>query len=579
MKKQSKQQVMGAQSLVDSLAKAGTEVLFGYPGGAVLDIFNCLPEAPFQFILGRHEQGSVHMADGYARAKGKPGVCLVTSGPGATNTITGLATANMDGVPLVCITGQVPMNQIGTDAFQEADMNGICRAVTKHSFLVQSADEVPETVAEAFYIATHGKPGPVVIDMPKNVQRAFTLAQYPERVSLRAYHPESMATSSQMARFAKLVNEAKRPVIYAGGGVISGGAASDVANLAHKAQIPVATTLMGLGAFNENDPLALRLAGMHGSAAANYAINSADLVIALGVRFSDRVTGKLSVYAKRAKIIHVDCDPASIGKNISVDLGIVADVKDVLTTVNSRIKPAEHADWLAQIAEWKRQRPVSYKPMHPNVIMPQAVIEAVDKATKGRAAVVTDVGQHQMWAAQFFRHNLPRHFISSGGMGTMGFGIPAAIGAAIARPDHQTVAICGDGGAQMTFEELVVAVEHKLPVTFIVVNNACLGMVRQWQELFYGKRYSGSILSVRGRMANEHLEQDLKYDYLPDLKKLAEAHGADAYRVIDPAKLEPTIRKAINSGRTSFVEVIVEPRANVYPMQPGGQPVEGMIFE
>ena len=573
-----KEERSGAQALVDSLAKAGTEILFGYPGGAVLDIFNCLPEAPFQFILGRHEQGSVHMADGYARATGKVGVCLVTSGPGATNTITGLATANMDGIPLVCITGQVPMNQIGTDAFQEADMNGICRAVTKHSFLVQNADEVPETVAEAFYIATHGKPGPVVIDMPKNVQKAFTSAQYPERVSLRAYHPESTATSSQMARFAKLVNEAKRPILYAGGGVIASGAAKDVSNLAHKAQIPVATTLMGLGAFDENDPLALRLAGMHGSAAANHAIDKSDLIIALGVRFSDRVTGKLAVYAKHAKIIHVDCDPSSINKNVSADLGIVADVKDVLTTVNSRIKPAEHAEWLAQIDEWRRNHPVSYKPMHKNVIMPQQVIESIDRATKGKAVLVTDVGQHQMWAAQFFRHNRPRHFLTSGGMGTMGFGIPAAIGAAIARPDHKTVAVCGDGGAQMTFEEVVVAVEHKLPVTFVVINNECLGMVRQWQELFYGKRYSGSILSVRGRLANERLEQDLKYDYLPDFKKLAEAHGAEAYRVIDPAKLDATIRKAVNSKKTTFVEVIVEPRANVYPMQPGGQPVEAMIY-
>ena len=573
-----KEERSGAQALVDSLAKAGTEVLFGYPGGAVLDIFNCLPEAPFQFVLGRHEQGCVHMADGYARSNGKVGVCLVTSGPGATNTITGLATANMDGIPLVCITGQVPMSQIGTDAFQEADMNGICRAVTKHSFLVQNADEIPETVAEAFYIATHGKPGPVVIDMPKNVQQAKTSAQYPERVSLRAYHPESMATTSQMTRFARLVNDAKRPVLYAGGGVIASGAAKDVANLARKAQIPVATTLMGLGAFDENDPLALRLAGMHGSAAANHAIDKADLIIALGVRFSDRVTGKLAAYAKHAKIIHVDCDPSSIGKNVSADLGIVADVKDVLTTVNSRIKPAEHAEWLAQIGEWRRRHPVSYKPMHKGVIMPQQVVEAIDRATKGRAVIVTDVGQQQMWAAQFFRHNRPRHFLTSGGMGTMGFGIPAAIGAAFARPDHKTVAVCGDGGAQMTFEEVVVAVEHKLPVTFVVINNACLGMVRQWQELFYGKRYSGSILSVKGRLANEHLEQDLKYDYLPDFKKLAEAHGAEAYRVIDPAKLDATIRKAINSRRTTFVEVIVEPRANVYPMQPGGQPVESMIY-
>ena len=569
----------GAQALVESLTKAGTEVLFGYPGGAVLDIFNCLPDAPFQFVLGRHEQGCVHMADGYARSTGRAGVCLVTSGPGATNTITGLATANMDGIPLVCITGQVPLSQIGTDAFQEADMSGICRAVTKHSFLVQNADEIPEIVAEAFYIATHGKPGPVVIDIPKNVQQMRTSAQYPERVSLRAYHPESMATTSQMTRFAKLVNESRRPVLYAGGGVIASGAAKDVANLAHKAQIPVATTLMGLGSFDEHDPLSLRLAGMHGSAAANHAINEADLIIALGVRFSDRVTGKLAAYAKRAKIIHVDCDPSSIGKNVAVDLGIVADVKDVLTTVNSRIKPAEHKEWLAHVEEWKKKRPVSYKPMHKGVIMPQQVIESIDRATGGKAVVVTDVGQQQMWSAQFFRHNIPRHFLTSGGMGTMGFGIPAAIGAAFARPDHKTVAVCGDGGAQMTFEEVVVAVEHKLPVTFVVINNACLGMVRQWQELFYGKRYSGSILSVKGRLSNERLEQDLKYDYLPDFKKLAEAHGAETFRVIDPAKLDATIRKAVNSKRTSFVEVIVEPRANVYPMQPGGQPVEGMIYE
>ncbi|MDD6030878.1 MAG: biosynthetic-type acetolactate synthase large subunit [Kiritimatiellae bacterium] len=573
-----KEEKTGAQALVDALAKAGTEVLFGYPGGTVLDIFNCFPEAPFQFVLGRHEQGSVHMADGYARATGRPGVCLVTSGPGATNTVTGLATANMDGVPLVCITGQVPLGQIGTDAFQEADMSGICRAVTKHSFLLQSADEIPEVVAEAFYIATHGKPGPVVIDVPKDVQRALTAAEYPERVSLRAYHPESTATAGQLARLAKLINEAERPVIYAGGGVLASGAAKEVAKLARKAQIPVATTLMGLGAFPETDPLSLRLAGMHGTAAANYAINQADLIVALGARFSDRVTGKLAAYAKKAKIVHVDCDPASIGKNVRVHLGIVADVKDVLTTVDSRVKPATHDAWLAQIAEWWKQRPMAYRPMHDNVIMPQSVVEAIDRATNGEAILATDVGQHQMWCAQYFRHTHSRHFLSSGGMGTMGFGIPAAIGAAFGKPDHKVVCVCGDGGAQMTFEEMVVAVEHKLPITFVVINNGCLGMVRQWQELFYGKRYSGSILTVKGRLPNERLEQDLKYDYLPDLVKLADAHGAETYRVIDPAKLEPTLRKAVKSARTTFVEVIVEPRANVYPMQPGGQPVEGMIF-
>ena len=577
MKKENKK--TGAQVLVDSLAKAGTKVLFGYPGGTVLDIFNCLPEAPFQFVLGRHEQGCAHMADGYARATGRVGVCLVTSGPGATNTVTGLATANMDGIPLVCITGQVPLDYIGTDAFQEADVCGICRAVTKHTFLVKSADEIPETVAEAFYIASHGKPGPVVIDVPKNVQRELTSAQYPERVSLRAYHPESMATATQMAKLAKLINEAKRPVIYAGGGVIASGAAKDVAQLAEKAQIPVATTMMGLGAFDENNPLSLRMAGMHGNAAANYAINKTDLLIALGVRFNDRITGQLSKYARNAKIIHVDCDPASISKNVHTHLGIVADVKDVLTTVNSRIKTAEHKEWLAEIGEWKKKYPVSYRKMHENVIMPQQVIEAIDKHSKGEAVIVTDVGQNQMWSAQFFRHNLPRHFISSGGMGTMGFGIPAAIGAAFGNDSSKIVCVCGDGGAQMTFEEVVVAVEHKLPIVFVVINNGCLGMVRQWQELFYSKRYSGSILTVKDRLANECLEQDLNYDYLPDIVKLAQAHGANAMRVIDPAKLDSTIAKAIASNKTTLIEVIVEPRANVYPMQPGGQPVESMIFE
>ena len=569
----------GAKALVESLEKAGVEVLFGYPGGQALDIFNQLTGAKFPFVLGRHEQGCVHMADGYARSTGKPGVCLVTSGPGATNTVTGLATANIDGIPLIVITGQVPMALIGTDAFQEADTTGVTRAVSKHNFLVHSADEIPEIVAQAFYIATHGKPGPVVIDMPKNCQQAMTSAQYPERVSLRAYHPESAATASQMSRLAKLINEAERPVIYAGGGVIASGAAQDVATLAHKADIPVATTLMGLGAFDEHDPLSLRMAGMHGTPAANWAMNEADLIIALGVRFSDRVTGKISKYAPKAKIVHVDCDPASIGKNVTAALGIVADVKDVLTTVGSRVKAAKHDAWRATIDGWKKSHPVTWQQMHPNVIMPQAVMEAVDKATQGRAVVVTDVGQHQMWAAQHFRYSIPRHFLTSGGMGTMGFGIPAAIGAAIARPDHKTVAICGDGGAQMTFEEVVCAVEHKLPVTFVIINNGCLGMVRQWQELFYGKNYSGSILTVRDRPANEQLEQDLEYDYLPDFVKLAQAHGAEAYRVIDPEKLDAVIAKAVRSPKTTVVEVIVEPRANVYPMIPAGKPVSEMVFK
>ncbi len=569
----------GAKALVESLEKAGVETLFGYPGGAVLDIFNCIPEAKFSFVLGRHEQGSAHMADGYARATGKPGVCLVTSGPGATNTITGLATANVDGIPMVVITGQVSLGLIGTDAFQEADTTGIARGVSKHCFLVKSADEIPETVAEAFYIATHGKPGPVVIDIPKNCQQAMTSAVYPERVSLRAYHPESTATTSQLNRLAKLINEAKRPVLYAGGGVISSGAAKNLAELAKRAQIPVTTTLMGLGSFDERDPLALGLSGMHGSAAANWAIRDADLILAFGVRFSDRVTAKISEYAKHATLVHVDCDPASLNKNVPANLGIVADVKDVITTVLSRVKAAEHKDWLKRIDGWKKERPLAYKPMHKGVIMPQAVIESIDRATKGEAILVTDVGQYQMWAAQYFRHNSPRHFLTSGGMGTMGFGIPAAIGAAVARPGEKVVAVCGDGGAQMTFEEMVVAVEHKLPVTIVVINNECLGMVRQWQELFYSKRYAGSILSSKGRMAPEHIDDDLGYDYLPDFCRLAEAHGAKAWRVIDPAKLDAVMKKAVSAKGPSLVEVIVEPRANVYPMIPGGKSVSEMVFD
>jgi len=538
----------GAQALVESLEKVGVETLFGYPGGMVVDVFDHLVKSEIDFVLGRHEQGCVHAADGYARASGKVGVAIVTSGPGLTNAITGLGTANMDGVPLVLVSGQVPLAQIGTDAFQEADTTGITRAVSKHNFLVHSADEIPETVAEAFYIATHGKPGPVVIDIPKDVQEQQTAATFPERVSLRAYHPESMATTAQLNRLAKMVNEAKRPVILAGGGVIASGAAKDVSALAHKAEIPVATTLMGLGSFDENDPLSLRLAGLHGTMAAHAAIASADLILALGVRFNDRVTGKVSAFARKAKIVHVDCDPSSIGKNVQVALGMVADVKDVLTTVDARVKPAGHRAWLAEIDDWRKKLPMGWKPLRKGVIMPQAVIEAIGKAAKGRAIVVADVGQNQMWAAQGLRHREPRRFLTSGGMGAMGFAIPAAIGAAIAKPGTRVVAIVGDGGAQMTFEEVIVAVERKLPVTIVIVNNGCLGMVRQIQEFFYKKNYSGVFLRS------------------PDFVTLARAHGAKGIRVREPAKLDGAIRRAVASKKTTVVEVLVDSSANVEPM-------------
>ena len=523
----------GAAALVEALERAGTEVVFGYPGANIVDVFDRLRTAKFRFVLGRHEQGCTHMADGYARATGRPGVVVVTSGPGATNAITGLATANVDGVPMVLVSGQVPLSQIGTDAFQEADMTGICRAATKHSFLVKSADEIPETVAQAFYIATHGKPGAVVIDVPKNVQEEMTAAQYPERISLRAYHPEHAATTAQVNRLAKYLNEAKRPVIYAGGGVIAANAAKDVAALAKRAGIPVATTLMGIGSFDENEPLALGLAGLYGTQAANAALAAADVIIALGVRFNDRVTGKnISQYVAGAKVVHIDCDPSSIDKNVTVDLGIVADIKDLLTTVNSRVKPNARVAWGKQVAKWKdseaaRSGNEPYRGRsHVVGRAPRArrIVESIYNATKGMAVLVADVGDHQMACARHFRHSHPRHFLSSGGMGTMGFAIPAAIGAAIAKPDHKIVAVVGDGGAQMTSEELIVAVELKLPIAFIIMNNRALGMVNT------------PITS-------------------PDFVKLAQAHGMRGLRVSDPKKLDAAIAKAVRAKAPVLVEV------------------------
>ena len=534
----------GSKALVEALEKVGADIVFGYPGGNVVDIFDELSRSPFRFVLGRHEQGCVHMADGYARASGRPAVVVVTSGPGLTNTITGLGAANMDGVPMVLVCGQVPLDQIGTDAFQEADTTGLTRAVSKHNFLVHSADEIPETVAQAFYIATHGKPGPVVIDVPRDCQQASTAAEYPERVVLRAYHPEVSATASQVGRLAKLVNDARRPVILAGGGVIASGASGNVAALAHKAGVPVATTLMGIGSFDETDPLSLGLIGLHGEYAANAAIAEADLLLALGVRFNDRVTGRsTSKFAHRAKIVHVDCDPASINKNVSVDLGIEADVKELLMTVDSRIRPADHADWLAAIDARRRPRAEGFKPLHRGVIMPQAVVESVYAATKGKAVVVTDVGQHQIWAAKVFRHTRPRHFITSGGMGAMGFGIPAAIGAALARPDRKVVAFLGDGGAQMTAEELMVAAELKLPVTFVVLSNGSLGLVRQMQRHMCGGNYFATDLRS------------------PDFVKLAAAYGMRGVRVADGAKLDVAIMRAVRSKSPTLVEVVVDREA------------------
>ena len=543
----------GATALVEGLVKAGVEVIFGYPGGNVLDVFDAVRSAKLRFVLGRHEQGCVHMADGYARTLGRPGVVLVTSGPGLTNTITGLGCANMDGVPMVLVCGQVPLDEIGTDAFQEADTVGLTRAVSKHNFLVKSADEIPETIAQAFYIATHGKPGPVVIDVPRDCQRAVCTAKHPERVCLRAYHPESYATPREVNRLAKLLNEAKRPLIYAGGGVIAADASADVVALAKKAEIPVATTMTGIGSIDEREPLALGMSGIYGTERANRAIAEADVILALGVRFNDRTTGAAKKFAPKAKIVHVDCDASSINKNLTVDLGIVADVKELLTTVNSRIHPARHEEWVEALSShatgmsrplWEAQQrgrdiPVAYHSVAQQ--RGRDISVACDKKSAIRfpldVIVATDVGEHQLWAVHNIPHVYPRHFLVSGGMGAMGFGIPAAIGAAIARPDHPVVALVGDGGAQMTAEELIVAVQEKLAVTFVVFVNRTLGLVRQMQKDDFGGRYMATDLLC------------------PDFVQLARSYGLSGVRVKGLAGLDAALSKSMRAKRPTLLEV------------------------
>ena len=567
----------GAQCLIAGLERAGVSVVFGYPGGMIIDVFNLLTASKMHFVLPRHEQGGVHMADGYARATGRVGCCIVTSGPGATNTVTGLATAYMDGIPLVCICGQVPTHMIGNDAFQEADITGITRPVTKHNYLVRNVDELPRIVAEAFHIAATGKPGPVLIDLPKDVQRALTRAPdvSPEQVSIRSYQPGCPVDEAAVGQLAKAIQAARRPLLYAGGGVIAAGAAPVLTELAQLASIPVTTTLMGLGAFPEDDPLALRMLGMHGSVAANRAVAHCDLLIAVGARFDDRVTGKISEFAPLATLAHIDIDRSTIGKSLAIDLPIHGDVRAVLEALRGRLQPQPRDEWLREIAGWKEAFPFAYD--HPvGTLPPQYVIEQVDRVSRGRALVVTDVGQHQMWSAQFITHRQPRHFLTSGGLGTMGFGLPAAIGAQFGCPEQLVVCIAGDGGIQMNIQELVVAVEHQLPLKVVIINNGHLGMVRQWQQMFYQKNYSAVVLGQRHRPDNEHMS-GVSDAYLPDFVKLAEAHGAVGVRVSDPAEVASTLRRAFESPRVWVMEFRVTAEENVFPMVPPGGTVEQII--
>ncbi len=568
----------GAQCVVDGLISNGCEVLFGYPGGTVIDIFDKLYGSPLKLVLPRHEQGGIHMADGYARATGKVGCALVTSGPGATNAVTGLATAMMDGVPLVVISGQVGMNLIGTDAFQEADTTGITRSVTKHNFLVRSVDELPRILTEAFFIASTGKPGPVLVDIPKNIQQAYTLQPDVQEVSIRAYHPTVLPPPEQVERLADAINKAHRPVLYVGGGAIASGSCALLRSLAETYSIPVCTTLMGLGAFPETSPLSLWMVGMHGSVAANNAIQQADLVIAAGARFDDRVTGRLADFAQGAKVAHIDVDASAIGKNVPAHLPVCGDLRQTLELLLPLLHPADRSDWLAQVAKWRESKAAVYFPRADKKLQSQAVIEAIDRVSKGEATIVTDVGQNQMWAAQFYQYTKPRTFLSSGGLGTMGFGVPGSIGAQLGRPDALVVSVNGDGGFQMNIQELVVAVEHRLPVKFVVLNNSRLGMVRQWQDLFYGGRHSATILTQQDRPENEHIPQPEQPTYLPDFVKVAEAYGIKSRRVTTLEEAEKVLAEAFADPHPWLMEFIVAEDENVLPMVAPGAALSEMIL-
>ena len=530
----------GANILVESLKKEGVEVLFGYPGGVLLPVFDVLYETSIKFILTRHEQAAAHAADGYARATGRVGVCLATSGPGATNLVTGIATAYMDSIPLVAITGQVKSNLIGSDAFQEADITGITRPITKHSYLVKDVKDLAYTIKEAFYIARSGRPGPVVIDLPVDVTLAEYDFDYPKDISMRSYRPNYTGHPGQIKKAALAIKAAKKPIIYAGGGIIISAAEKELLELAQKAKIPVTTTLLGLGSFPETHKLALKMLGMHGTVYANHAIMDSDLIIAIGSRFDDRVTGKLDEFAPHAKIIHIDIDPSSVSKNVHVDIPIVGDAKNILTQLNKQIEAPDTSKWLAQIDEWKKKGPLKYNDTD-DFIKPQFVVEKIYEATKGDAIIATEVGQNQMWAAQFYKYTKPRTFLSSGGLGTMGYGFPAAIGAQMAYPEKCVFDIAGDGSIQMNIQELATAVINKLPINIAILNNRCLGMVRQWQELFYNKRYSHTCIDYPG---------------CPDFVKVAEAYGALGIRVTKKSEVLPAIKEAINSKTTVFLEFI-----------------------
>ena len=554
----------GSQIIVDTLIEQGVDTMFGYLGGVVLPFFDKLYDAPIRFINPRHEQGGTHMADAYARVTGKVGVMVATSGPGATNLTTGLATAMMDSIPIVAITGQVRTELIGNDAFQEADTTGITRPVTKHNVIVKDPNDLARTIREAFYIASTGRPGPVLIDIPVDMQVAQIKVSKPEKIKLPGYGVRTRGHSKQISIAAAAINDSSRPVLYAGGGVIIANASDEMRALAEKAHLPVTTTLLGLGSYNQNRSESLDMLGMHGTAYANYAVQECDMLIAVGARFEDRVTGKLKSFAPHAKVIHIDIDPASISKNVHVDIPVVGDAKMILAELAKEVDYRDRTEWFAKIAEWKEKFPLRYD-TGAKTIKPQYVIEEICRQTKGGATIVTGVGQHQMWTAQFYKFNRPRQFISSGGLGTMGFGLPAAIGAQVALPDQLVVDIDGDSSFNMTLGELATAVQYDLPIKVCIMNNGYMGMVRQWQELFYGKRYSCSSLKN------------------PDYATVARAFGAVGITVEKKEDVTGAIDKMLGERKPCVVDFRIDREENVWPMVAAGKSLDEMdgldIFE
>ena len=551
-------EITAAEALVKCLEKEQVEVIFGYPGGAILPVYDAFFHSTIKHVLVRHEQGAVHAADGYARATGRVGVCVATSGPGATNLVTGIANAYMDSVPMVVFTGQVPTSQVGTDSFQEVDITGITMPVTKHNYLVKDASQLPRIIKSAFHIASTGRPGPVLIDLPKDVAQTMIKFQYPRTVQLRGYKPNYKGHPNKIVEAARLITRSQRPVIYAGGGILNGGASEELLTLAEAINAPVTNTFMGLSSFPGDHPLFLGMLGLHGTRAANLAVTNCDLLIALGARFDDRVTGKLAEFAPQAGVVHVDIDPAEIGKNVQVHVPIVGDVKLVLKELLARVEKRNDTSWLDQIQAWKEQYPLHYDPE--GQLKPQYVIEKLNEITGGDSVVATDVGQHQMWVAQYYRFKRPGSLISSGGLGTMGFGLPAAMGAQVGMPGQQVVLVVGDGGFQMTMQELATLVEQELPLKMIIMNNHTLGMVRQLQQLYCDSRYMA-----------------VNFKFLPDFEVLAKAYGIKGYTLRTNEEVDKLLPEALAQPGAVLVNCIVDADVNVNPTVMAGKSISEAI--